>query len=78
MDWGSAVVSTALADVSSASPAFILPTPFGEQAGMTRVFGETPKTAVETTALPEATEWFRLRTPLPRPLPTWWSEGIES
>jgi hypothetical protein len=27
-------------------------TPFGEESGAAKVFGETPKTAVETTALP--------------------------
>jgi hypothetical protein len=31
----------------------------GEEAGAARVFGETPKTAVETTAHPNPTAWFR-------------------
>jgi hypothetical protein len=39
----------------------ILPTPFGAGPKDGKVFGETPKTAVETTALPKATASFRLR-----------------
>jgi hypothetical protein len=39
----------------------IAPAPIGEEAGVARVFGETPKTAVETTALPKANASFRLR-----------------
>jgi hypothetical protein len=38
----------------------IAPAPIGEEAGVARVFGETPKTAVETTALPKANASFRL------------------
>jgi hypothetical protein len=39
----------------------ILPTSLGAGPKDVRVFGETPKTAVETTALPKATASFRLR-----------------
>jgi hypothetical protein len=39
----------------------IAPAPIGEEAGAERVFGETPKTAVETTALPISTASLRLR-----------------
>jgi hypothetical protein len=59
---GSATVSVALAGVSPASLTIIPPTPIGEEAGAARVFGETPKTAVETTALPNPTASFRLRS----------------
>src|ERR1700733_12335324 len=38
----------------------ILPTPLCAGPKDWRVFGETPKTAVETTALPKATASFRL------------------
>jgi hypothetical protein len=31
----------------------------GEYSQAEEVFGETPKTAVGTTALPKATAWFR-------------------
>jgi hypothetical protein len=48
---GSATVSVAPAGVSPASRTIIPPTPSGEEAGAARVFGETPKTAVETVAL---------------------------
>jgi len=48
---GSATVSVALAGVSPDSLTIIPPTPISEEAGAARVFGETPKTAVETTAL---------------------------
>jgi hypothetical protein len=58
---GSATVSVALAGVSPASLTIIPPTPMGEEAGAARVFGETPKTAVETTALPNPIAWFQLR-----------------
>jgi hypothetical protein len=46
-------------DLSPASRTMILPTPFGAGPMDRRVFGETPKTAVETTALPKATASFR-------------------
>jgi tetratricopeptide (TPR) repeat protein len=39
----------------------ISPTPKCAESDTERVFGGTPKTAVETTALPKATESFRLR-----------------
>jgi hypothetical protein len=52
MQLGSAVVSTAssrrLADWLPAN----LNSPYSELVQITDVFGETPKTAVETTALP--------------------------
>ncbi len=37
-----------------------LPTPIGDSPDAAQVFGGTPKPAVETTALPKATAWFRL------------------
>jgi hypothetical protein len=39
----------------------ILSTSFGAGPKDGKVFGETPKTAVETTALPKATASLRLR-----------------
>ena len=57
---GSATVPVALVGVSPASRTMILPTPFGAGPKDGKVFGETPKTAVETTALPKATASFRL------------------
>jgi uncharacterized protein (TIGR03663 family) len=45
---GSATVPVALAGVSRASPT-------DKESGAAKVFGETPKTAVETSALPKAT-----------------------
>jgi hypothetical protein len=57
---GSATVSVALAGVSPASHTPVARSPFGGVSPGTDVFGETPKTAVETTALPRATESFRL------------------
>jgi hypothetical protein len=57
---GRATVPVALAGVSPASLARILPTPIGTGYNDGRVFGGTPKTAVETTALPKATASFRL------------------
>jgi len=39
----------------------ILPTPLAAGPKGGRVFGETPKMAVETTALPKANSSFRLR-----------------
>ena len=53
--FGSATVPVALVGVSPASRTMILPTLFGAGPKDGRVFGETPKTAVETTALPKAT-----------------------
>jgi len=44
----------------------IQPTPSGTVPKDGRVFGETPKTAVETTALPKATASFRLRSLIQR------------
>ena len=61
VDLGSATVPVALAGVPPASLTMAPPTPISEEAGAERIFGETPKTAVETTALPVATEPFRLR-----------------
>jgi hypothetical protein len=57
---GSATVPVALVGVSPASRTMILPTLFGAGPKDGRVFGETPKTAVETTALPKATASFRI------------------
>ena len=48
-------------DLSPISRTMILPTVLGAGPKDGRVFGETPKTAVETTALPKATASFRLR-----------------
>jgi len=45
-------VPVALAGVSPASLARMLPTPIGTCSNDVRVSGGTPKTAVETTALP--------------------------
>jgi hypothetical protein len=52
---GSATVPVALAGVSPASLRQVRPWPMSEPRRAARVFGETPKTAVVTTALPEAT-----------------------
>jgi hypothetical protein len=49
---GSATVPVALAGVSPASLTFIPTSSIGGEAGAGEIFGETPKTAVETTALP--------------------------
>ena len=57
---GSATVSVALVGVSPASPTMILPPLLVAGPKDGRVFGETPKMAVETTALPKATSPFRL------------------
>ena len=62
---GSATVPVALVGVSPASRTLMLPTPLGAGSKDGRVFGETPKTAVGTTALPKATASFRLRASLP-------------
>jgi hypothetical protein len=40
----------------------IQPPPNGEYTEVVKVFGETPKKAVETTALPNPTGWMQLRT----------------
>jgi hypothetical protein len=56
---GSATVSVALAAVPPASHAAAASSPFGGVSPGTDVFGETPKTAVETTALPRVTESSR-------------------
>ena len=58
--FGSATVPVALVGVSPTSPRMNSPSPIGEDSSGAKVFGETPKTAVETTALPKATESFRL------------------
>jgi len=52
--FGSATVPVALAGVSPASSKMIQSSPVGQDSDMANVFGETPKTAVETTALPKA------------------------
>ncbi|HEX3988880.1 MAG TPA: hypothetical protein VHZ30_05575, partial [Verrucomicrobiae bacterium] len=57
---GSATVSVALAGVPPDNSMANSPTPNGEESDTERVFGGTPKTAVGTTALPKATESFRL------------------
>ncbi|HEX3988333.1 MAG TPA: hypothetical protein VHZ30_02805 [Verrucomicrobiae bacterium] len=54
------VPSVALAGVPPANSTTIPPTPKGAESDTEKVFGETPKTAVGTTALPKATESFRL------------------
>ena len=59
--FGSATVPVALVGVSPACRTMILPTPLGAGPKGGRVFGETPKTAVETTALPKAIASFPLR-----------------
>jgi hypothetical protein len=59
---GSATVPVALADVPPAKSMFISTTRIGAKSETERVFGETPKTAVGTTALPKATESFWLRS----------------
>jgi hypothetical protein len=55
--FGSATVPVALAGVSPASRAMRQPARKGERPQPETVFGGTPKTAVETTALPKATTW---------------------
>jgi hypothetical protein len=50
--WGIATVPVALAGVLPASLTINPTSPISEEAGAGKVFGETPKTAVETTALP--------------------------
>jgi len=55
---GSATVPAALAGVSPASLRRDRPWAMSEQQCAATVFGETPKTAVVTTALPEDTEPF--------------------
>jgi hypothetical protein len=60
-EFGSATVSVALAGVPLASHTPAARSPFGGVSPGTDVFGETPKTAVETTALPRVTESFRWR-----------------
>ena len=62
--FGSATVSVALSGVSPDNPSLISPSPNSEKLNTGKVFGETPKTAVETTALPNPTASFRLN-PLP-------------
>ena len=57
---GSATVPVALAGVSPASLRRLLSFPTLEPRRTARVFGETPKTAVGTTALPKANESFPL------------------
>jgi dihydrofolate synthase / folylpolyglutamate synthase len=57
---GSATVPIALAGVPPANPSSPSESPFGALFRRSDVFGETPKTAVETTALPKATASFRL------------------
>jgi hypothetical protein len=52
LDVRSATVPVALAGVSPASLTAIPKSPIGKHAGMGEVFGETPKMAVGTTALP--------------------------
>ena len=51
--FGSATVPVALTGVSPASLTIIPSSPIGEEPDVEEVFGETPKTAVETTALPK-------------------------
>jgi hypothetical protein len=51
---GSATVSVALAGVPLASLKPAAHSPFGGVSPCIDVFGETPKTAVETTALPQS------------------------
>src|ERR1700722_16017336 len=60
---GSATVSVALPGVPPANPLMISSTPNGSGSDTAKVFGETPKTAVETTALPKATASLRLSVP---------------
>ena len=62
--FGSATVSVALSGVSPDNPSLISPSPNSEKLNSGEVFGETPKTAVETTALPNPTASFRLRARL--------------
>jgi hypothetical protein len=50
----SATIPVALSGVSPASLTIIPRSSIGEEAGAGKVFGETPKTAVETTALPQS------------------------
>jgi hypothetical protein len=52
--FGSATVPVALAGVSPASLKIIPGLPIVGESGAGEVFGETPKTAVETTALPQS------------------------
>ncbi len=52
--FGSATVPVALAGVSPDSSTDLWRSPFGEMSFARRVFGGTPKTAVETTALPKS------------------------
>jgi hypothetical protein len=57
---GSATVPLSLAGVMPGNSMMISRTPNGAKSNTANVFGGTPKTAVETTALPKATESFRL------------------
>jgi hypothetical protein len=56
-----AIVPVALVGVSPTSPIVNSPSPIGEDSSAEKAFGETPKAAVETTALPKTTASFRLR-----------------